>query len=222
MRAEVASVRARFDHLDRGAQRSGWARFPVAPLLWTLTVVAAAAGTWDASWELRPAVEAALGWSARQVLDGQPWRTLSATVLTTDALSLAALVVVTATALWVLERLTSTRLALAVWAAGAVWGFVGTTLALRAGAAAGWGLAEATLTTPDVGPSGGTAAVVAVVVVLVRHRLVTAVTVLALLVGSAVHHEVADVEHLLVFATTLLLAPLLLRGRAGTRSRAAP
>lgn len=66
----------------------------------------------------------------------------------------------------------------------------------------------------------GVAAVAVVVVVVLRHRLVTAVTVLALLVGSALHHEVADVEHLLVFTTTLLVAPVLLRRRAGTRSRA--
>lgn len=221
MRAAIASVRARFDRLDRGAHRSGWGGLPVAPLLWTLTMVAAAAATWDASWTLRPGVRAALGWSARQVLDGQPWRTLTATVLTTDAPSLAALVVVTATALWALERLTSTRTAVAVWAVGAVWGFAGTTLALWAGDQAGWGPATAALTTLDVGPSGGTAAAVATVVVVLRHRLVTTITVLALLVGSALHHEIADVEHLLVFASTLLVAPLLLRRRAGTRSHAA-
>lgn len=206
MRAALRSVGSRFDALDRSAPRAGWRRVATAPALWALLMIAAAAATWDGSLMLRPGVGGAWAWSAARTLDGEPWRTVTATVLTRDPLMLVLLLVVTGAVLWVLDRLTSTAVALGVWAAGAVWGFAGTTLLLRVGDLAGWDLATTTLTTVDVGPSGGTAAAAAVVVVVMRHRLVTGVTVAALVVGSALHHQVADVEHLVTFATALVVA----------------
>ena len=210
VRAALGSVRDRFVRLDRAGPGPWWRR-TAAPAVWALLMVAAAAATWGGSLTLRPGARSAGAWSAQQVLDGQAWRLVTATVLTRDPTMLVLLVVVTGPILWVLARLTSTPVALLVWAAGAVWGFAGTTLLLRAGEAAGWGLATTTLATVDVGPSGGTAAAAAVVTALMRHRLVTAVTVTALVVGSALHHQVADVEHLITFTTALVVTSAVAR-----------
>ena len=213
MRAALGPVRVRFADLDRGAPRGRRIRWATAPVVWALAMVVAAAATWDGSLRLRPAVHRAASWSAQQVLDGQPWRAVTATVLTRDPAMLLSLLLVTGAVLWVLARFTSTVVALVVWAAGAVWGFAATTALLWICGLAGWDLATTILATSDVGPSGGTAAAAAVVVVIMRHRVVTSVTVAALLVGSALHHQVADVEHLLAFATALALAvPVQRRG----------
>ncbi len=53
----------------------------------------------------------------------------------------------------------------------------------------------------------------AAVVILMRHWAVTTVLFGGLLVGSALHHEVADVEHLISFGTVVLLAYLVGRAR---------
>lgn len=211
MKAQIASIKGRFDDLDQGSRGSGWARLPLAPLLWAFGMLTTCALTWDASWQLRPGVNESLSWSARQVLDGHLWRAATATVLTRDGFMIGSLLIVTGVYLWLLERLINWPVALATWALGAVWGFLGTTLFLWAGSTAGWDLATTTLGTSDLGPSGGTAALAGLVVVRLRHRLVTIATVVALLVGSALHHQVADVEHIISFTTVLLLGPIVLR-----------
>ena len=158
-------------------------------------------------------MRAALSWSAQQTLDGHLWRTATATLLMRDIFMMSSLLVATGLYLWLLERLTSAPVALLVWAAGAVWGYLGTAIFLWTCSRSGWDLATTTLSTSDYGPSGGTAAVAALVVALMRQRLVT--------IGSAVHHEVADVEHLISFATVLLLTPFVLKRRrlSGALSR---
>ena len=211
MKAALISVKARFDDLDRGSGRAGWARLPLASLVWALLMIATCALTWDSSWQLRASVNQDLSWSAQQVLDGQVWRTVTATVLTRDVFMIGSLLVTTCTYLWLLERMTNTWVALAMWVAGGIWGYLGTTIFLWAASTAGWGLATTTLATSDFGPSAGTAAVAAQVVVLLRHRLVTIASIIVLLVGSALHGQVADVEHIISFTTVLLLAPLALR-----------
>ncbi len=210
MRAALASIRVRFDELDRGSHRTGWARLPLAPLLWTLGMIATCALTWDASWQLRPGVNEELSWSAQQILDGHLWRAVTAIVLTRDVFMIGSLLITTGIYLWLLERLTNWPVALAAWALGAIWGFLGTTIILWACSTAGWDLATSALGTSDYGPSGGTAALAALVVVLLRHRLVTIASIVVLLVGSALHHQVADVEHIISFTTVLLLGPIVL------------
>lgn len=211
MRSALRSVKARFDHLDRGADRTGWTQLPLAPLVWAAVMIGAAALTWNHSWQLRPEADHDLSWSAQHVLDGDVWRAATATVLTRDVSMIGSLLFTTCIYLWLLERLTSTPVALGAWVVGALWGFLGTTIFLWGGSLAGWDLATTTLTTSDYGPSGGTAAVAAVIVALMRHRLVTVVSVATLVIGSALHHEVADLEHLLSFTTTLLVAWLVLK-----------
>lgn len=215
MSRTLTSVKARFDRLDRGAHRTAWGRLPLAPMLWAALMIGSAALTWDASWQLRPEVNQAMSWSALQVLDGQWWRAATATILTRDVFMIGSLLVTTGVYLWLLERLTSALVALTVWVAGAVWGLAGTTLFLVAGDRVGWDLAGATLATSDYGPSAGTAAVAATIVVLMRHRAVTIASVSVLLIGSALHRQVADVEHIISFATVLLLAPVVRKGRRG-------
>lgn len=215
MKQTLASVKARFHHLDRGAHRTGLSRLPMAPLLWAALMIGSAALTWDASWQLRPEVSQTMSWSAQQVLDGAWWRAATAAILNRDAVMIGSLLVTTSTYLWLLERLASTSVALAVWVLGAVWGYVGTTLFVWACSAAGWGPATQTVTTSDYGPSAGTAAVAATVVVLMRHRTVTIVSVVVLLIGSAMHHQVADLEHIITFGTVLLIAPVVRKGQRG-------
>ncbi len=214
MRTALVAVKARFDELDRG-RRSGSPRLPMAATVWTAVLVGTAAVTWGSSWRLRPEVDRAMAWSAQQLLDGELWRALTATVLTRDPFMLISLLVVTGLYLWLLERLSNPWTALVLWAAGAVWGYVGTTLFLLVSSRAGWELATTTLTTSDYGPSGGTAALAAAVVVLMRQRLVTVTSIAVLLIGSAAHHRVADVEHIIAFATVLILAPLIPRPPRG-------
>lgn len=102
----------------------------------------------------------------------------------------------------------------AVWVAAA-WGFAGTTLFLVAGDRVGWDLDTTTLATSDYGPSSGTAAVAATIVVLMRHLLVTVAFVAVLLIGSALHHQVADLEHIISFGTVLLIALVVRTGQRG-------
>ncbi len=210
MTAALTSIKVRFHQLDRGAHRTGWTRLPVAALVWTAAMIATAAFTWTSSWHLRPSVNQTMAWSAQQTLDGQLWRTVTATVLTRDLFMISSLLVTTAAYLWLLQRFTSIPVALGTWTAGAIWGFAGTSIFLWLCGRAGWGLATATLATSDYGPSAGTSAVAALVVVLMRHRLVTIASIAILLVGSALHHQVADVEHIVSFMTVLLLGPLAL------------
>lgn len=222
MRAALSSVKARFDHLDRGAHRTGWSRLPLAALIWAAVTIAAAALTWNSSWQLRSGVNHAISWSAQHTLEGQLWRTATATILMQDIFMMSSLLVATGLYLWLLERLTSAPVALVVWAAGAIWGYLGTTIFLWACSRSGWDLATTTLSTSDYGPSGGTAAVAALIVALMRHRLVTIASIAFLLIGSALHHEVADVEHLISFATVLLLTPFVLSRRRPPAERADP
>ena len=219
MRAALASVKARFEDLDRGSHRTGWARLPRASSLWAFVMISTSVLTWNASWQLRPGVDEALSWSAQDVLDGYLWRAATATILTQGVFMIGSLLITTSIYLWLLERMTTPWLALATWIAGAIWGYLGTTIFLWACSTAGWDVARTALTTSDYGPSGGTAAVAAMVVVLLRHRLVTIASIVVLLVGSALHHQVADVEHIISFTTVLLLGPVALRR---TRSPAAP
>lgn len=210
MNSALTSIKARFDDLDQGSRRTGRTRWPRAAFIWALGMIATCAFTWNASWELRAGVSENLSWSAQQVLDGQLWRAVTATVLTRNLFMIGSLLIVTGGYLWLVERLTNWLVALGTWALGAVWGFVGTTAFLWVCSAAGWGLATTTLATSDYGPSGGTAALAALVVVLLRHRVVTIGSVAVLLVGSALHHQVADVEHIISFVTVLLLGPIVL------------
>lgn len=211
MKAALASIKVRFDDLDKGSHRAGWTRLALAPLLWALGMIAVCALTWDASWQLRPGVNENFSWSAQHILDGHLWRAATAIFLTRGVFMVGSLLIVTCIYLWVVERLTNWLAALASWALGAIWGFLGTTIFLWAASTAGWDLATATLTTSDLGPSGGTAALGALVVVLLRLRLVTIASIVALLVGSALHHQVADIEHIISFTTVLLLGPIVLR-----------
>lgn len=160
------------------------------------------------------------GWSVDRVVGGAPWRALSAVFLTRDALMLSSLVVLTGLLLWALERVVGSLRAGLVFLGGAAWGHLGTTPLVVAPAATGWDTAERARQTLDYGPSGGTAAVAALLVVLRRARLTAAVTG-ALLLGSALHHQIADVEHLVGFGTVLLLAAGVRGVRARRHARAA-
>lgn len=211
MKSTLASIKARFDTLDRGSHRTGWARLPLASLVWAAVMIVTAAMTWNASGQLRPGWDQAMSWSGQQTLDGHLWRAATATILTQDLWMISSLLVTTSIYLWLLDRLTSPLVALLTWAVGAIWGYAGTTIFLWACASAGSDLATTTLTTSDFGPSGGTAAVAALIVVLMRHRAVTITSIAVLLVGSLLHHQVADVEHIISFFTVLTLGSLALR-----------
>ncbi|MGB3829100.1 MAG: hypothetical protein WA962_10025, partial [Ornithinimicrobium sp.] len=137
MKAAIISVKTRFDVLDRGADRTGWATLPRASLLWASVMIVTAALSWDSTWQLRPGVAQALSWSSQQVLDGHVWRAASATILTRDVFMIASLLVTTSLYLWFLERLTHTWLALMTWVLGGIWGYLGTTLFLWAASTAG-------------------------------------------------------------------------------------
>lgn len=204
-------VLERYRSLDRTSGGSPRSRVPVAAIVVVGALLLAAAATRPAFGQLPATVTADFGWSARQVLDGQVWRTATATVLTRDVFMLASLVLSTGCLLLVLERIAGRWVALSVWAAGAVWGYLGTTLLLAAGHGLGWDLASRTLDTVDYGPSAGTAAASAAVVLVMRQRSVTVVVIGALLAGSAWHHKVADVEHLVSFGTAVVLYPLVMR-----------
>lgn len=221
-RGTAGSVAQRFAELDR-AERSPadapFVRVPWAAMVVTGALLVAAVQTWE-SLELLPQFDEAYAWSAQSVLDGQWWRLITATVLTEHLAAWIALAGVTAALLAVLERMIGSVRAFLICAAGAVWGYLGTTLFLLAGSSLGWDLATNTLETTDYGPSSGTAAVGAAIVVVMRHRAVTIIVGGGLLIGSALHHQVADVEHLISFGTVLLLALILTQREGASRSHA--
>ncbi len=204
-----ASIAQRFAELDR-AQRnpeSHWVRVPIAAIVVMSSLLVAAVQTWE-SFALLPQFEEQYAWSAQYLLDGAWWRAVTATVITENAAAWVSLTVTTVLLLAILERMIGAVRAFLVYFIGAIWGYVGTTFFLLAGSTLGWDLATKTLETTDYGPSGGTAALGAAVVVLMRHRIVTVLLFGGLLVGSALHHQVADVQHLISYGTVVLLAYL--------------
>lgn len=84
MKSTLASIKARFDTLDRGVRRAGWARLPRASLAWAAVMITTAAVTWNGSVQLRAGGNRAVSWSAQQTLDGHLWRAATATILTQD------------------------------------------------------------------------------------------------------------------------------------------
>ncbi|MGC1207323.1 MAG: phosphatidylglycerol lysyltransferase domain-containing protein [Ornithinimicrobium sp.] len=215
LRGTWACVVQRFAELDRAQRQpsvSPWVRVPIAAAVVMSALLVAAVRTWE-SFALLPAFEQRYSWSAQYTLDGVWWRAITATVMTENAAAWVSLTATTVLLLAVLERMVGFWRAFAVYLFGAVWGYLGTTLFLWVASSLGWDLATTTLATTDYGPSGGTAAVGAAVVILMRHWAVTTVLFGGLLVGSALHHEVADVEHLISFGTVVLLAYLVGRAR---------
>ncbi|NHC44428.1 bifunctional lysylphosphatidylglycerol flippase/synthetase MprF [Motilibacter aurantiacus] len=207
-RDEASAVRARHRELRSPVARPTAAAWGVPA---ALAVAAGAAGSFPGPLGLE--VASRWGWSVDRTLAGEPWRALTAMLLTRDAFMLLSLAALTGPLLWALARVVGSPRAVLVFAGGAVWGYVGTTLLVAALAAGGWDVAERARATLDYGPSGGTAAVAAVLVALLRRRLLTRAAVGALVVGSALHHQIADVEHLVSFGTVLLIAAVV--GRRG-------
>lgn len=204
-----ASARQRFSELDRAPRNpeSSWVRVPIAAMVVTSALLVAAAATWE-SLTLLPQFDEQYAWSARSMIDGDWWRAITATVITENAGAWAVLVASTVVLLAIVERMIGAVHAFLICFVGAVWGYAGTTIFLLACSTLGWDLATRTLETTDYGPSGGTAAIGAAVVVLMRHRFVTVFLFGGLLITSALHHEVADVGNLISFGTVVLLAYL--------------
>jgi lysylphosphatidylglycerol synthetase-like protein (DUF2156 family) len=199
-----ASVRARVAVLQRhGAPRTA-ARCWV-PAVVSAALVAVALATRSPLGPLPDAVVAAGGWSAEQVLAGEVWRAATASLLTRDLPMLLAMVASAWLVLGLVQRLLGGAAALATWALGCLVGYLATAAALGL-LAPFWPLAAAAARTVDYGPSSGIAAGLALVVVVLRHRTVTVLAVGGLLLGSALHHQVADVEHLLAFGAAWAVA----------------
>lgn len=202
--AEVASVRRRFHRLDRTAT-SAAARLPLSILLVIASFFATAAMTRPALGSLPASVRGQWAWSVNLTLSGQPWRILTAIMLTRDLWMLVSLSATTSLLLVLAGRLAGRGVALMTWLVGAASGYVGTTLVVTALVNLGWEVAQRAATTLDYGPSAGTAALSALVVTRMRHRAVTLSLGGALLIGSVLHRQIADAEHLVAFACVLLV-----------------
>lgn len=139
------------------------------------------------------------GWSAQIAIDDHPLRIITAILLTRDPFMLTSMCVSLIVAVGALEFLAGHLRALAAVVGGATFGYAAITavaflLRQVSGADPSWTM------TVDYGASAGVAASSGAIAALLDVRAVTIGTVVFILSGLVIHHQIADWEHLLSFS----------------------
>lgn len=144
------------------------------------------------------------GWSANIAADGHLDRIITAIPMSRDPFMMTSMCVSLMVAVGGLERLAGHLRAFLTFLGGAVFGYLAITTAVfllrRIGVSE-----PAWANTLDYGASAGIAASSAAIAALLNIRIVTIGTVLFILGGLALHHQIADWEHLLAFTASFLI-----------------